>query len=369
MTQSRINLGNGEPSSDLLPLDILQKATSAFFEGADPSDINYSSDDSDQRFTAAVANMLTQEYGSQVNPQQLNVTGGNSQGIDIACSVLTKPGDTVFVEDPTYLYAFQIFNDHHLNVVPLPMDNDGLMIESVEEALKTHSPSMIYTVPSYHNPTGTTMSEARRRRLAALSKEHGFTILADEVYQLLHYYEKPPPAFGAMIEDGAIVSLGSFSKILAPGLRLGWLQANDPLMARILEHGVLYSGGSVNHFGSHIARHVIETGLQLAHLERIRPIYRRRLEAMDTALCDHFGNQATWVTPEGGYFLWLGLPEEYDAAQLHAKASDYGVGFHTGAECSSQGHFKTYMRLSFSAFKEDDLQEGIARLAKLVNES
>jgi DNA-binding transcriptional MocR family regulator len=246
------------------------------------------------------------------------------------------------------------------------MDHDGLVVEAVEDALKKHTPSMIYTVPSYHNPSGATLTEARRRQLTALSGKHGFTIVADEVYQLLYFYEKPPPAFGTMVEDGSIVSLGSFSKILAPGLRLGWLQTSDELMKRFQANGVLNSGGSVNHFASHIARHAINSGLQLDHLERIRPIYRNRLEAIDSALREQFGNRSTWITPKGGYFVWLGLPEQYDADQLLTQASAYGVGFHTGAQCSSQGNFKNYLRLSFSAYKEDEIQEGVARLAKLV---
>ena len=148
----------------------------------------------DERFLDSLAGFLREAYQAPVSSDSLCVTAGTSQALDLVSTVFSKSGDTVFVEEPSYFLAFQIFRDHGLNVVAVPTDEDGLRIDAVEEMLPTHRPAFVYTIPSYHNPGGQCLSAERRARLVELSEEHGFVIVADEVYQLLHYYEKPPPA-------------------------------------------------------------------------------------------------------------------------------------------------------------------------------
>ncbi len=152
------------------------------------------------------------------------LTGGISQGLDFVCGRLAKAGDVVFVEEPSYPYSFQIFRDHGLEIVGVPVDAAGMDVEQLERLLAQHRPTLVYTIPAFHNPTGRVLDRARRDRLIALSREHGFTIVADEVYQLLYHGAPPPPSFGTLGAAGNVLSLGTFSKILAPGLRLGWIQ-------------------------------------------------------------------------------------------------------------------------------------------------
>ena len=154
-------------------------------------------------------------------------------GLDLICTLFSKPGDTIFVEEPSYFLALRIFADHGLNVVSLPMDKQGLVIEAIEEYLDREKPVFLYTIPTFHNPSSVTLAADRRARLNQLSREHNFLIVADEVYQLLNYEGAPPSPLAAYIDGNSVISLGSFSKIMAPGLRLGWIQAGGEILARL----------------------------------------------------------------------------------------------------------------------------------------
>ncbi|MFC1689153.1 PLP-dependent aminotransferase family protein, partial [Pseudomonadota bacterium] len=310
-----INFGVGQPSADLLPVDLIQAASADFLARAESIELNYGERQGDARFRAVLAEFLTLNYEHPASPDELFVSAGNSQALDFICGQLARQGDTIFIEEPTYFLAHQIFADHGLNMVGIPVDENGLRTDVLLEQLGKHKPVLLYTIPSFHNPGGQTMSHERRKMLAELSLEHDFLVVADEVYQLLHYFRKPPPAFGTMLTSGNILSLGSFSKITAPGLRLGWVQASEHLMQRILNTGVVNSGGSFNHFTSHVMRRAIEMGLQQELLEKLRYSYRRRVEVMDAALHQHLGDFASWQRPDGGYFFWLELNEGIDAGK------------------------------------------------------
>ena len=280
-----INFGIGQPSPDLLPVKLIQEATADFLEKAHPLELNYGERQGDLRFRTSHAEFLARHYAAPVSPESLIVSGGNSQALDFVCSQFSRPGDTIFIEEPSYFLAHRIFADHGLNVVSIPMDRNGLRLDRLKAELERHRPTLLYTIPSYHNPCSTTLSGQRRSELARLSREHDFIVVADEVYQLLHYYETPPPpAMGTMLAEGNILSLGSFSKIMSPGLRLGWIQGSEHLLQRILACGVVNSGGSFNHFTSQVMRHAIDLGLQQAMVDRVRAAYRRRVDAMDEAL-------------------------------------------------------------------------------------
>jgi 2-aminoadipate transaminase len=244
-----------------------------------------------------------------------------------------------------------------------------MQVDAVEELLQHHRVKLLYTIPSFHNPGGQTMSLGRRKRLVELSRSHDFLIAADEVYQLLHFYDPPPAAFGTLIEDGNVISLGSFSKIMAPGLRLGWIQTAPELMQKLLDNGAINSGGSLNHFTSHVIRHAIELGLQQKWLEHLRRSYRNRAESMDAALHQHLGHMARWHRPQGGYFFWLEFDPLIDTARLRNKAAEFQTGFQPGINFSPEDGLQNYLRLSFAHYNETDIVKGISRLADLVKGS
>jgi DNA-binding transcriptional MocR family regulator len=362
-----INFGVGQPSADLLPVDLVKQASESFLARAQPFDLNYGVPRGDARFLESLAAFLTAHYGSAATADNLFVTGGNSQAMGMVSTVFAQPGDTVFVEEPSYFLAFQIFRDHGLNIVGIPMDEDGPRIEALEQALAKHSPAFLYTIPSYHNPTGHSSSASRRQDLVKLARKHKFLIVADEPYQLLHYFDPPPPAYGTMIDSGVVISLGSFSKILAPAMRLGWIQTSNALILKLLTIGFIHSGGCINHISSHIARHAIDTGLLAAHIKDLRDTYRGRVEAMDEALHKHFAGVAEWSRPDGGYFFWLRFDESVNTGPLRNKALERKAGFTAGSLFSSKRKLRNYLRLSFAHYDEDDIREGISRLRPLFD--
>jgi 2-aminoadipate transaminase len=362
-----INLGIGQPSADLLPVDLLQEASESFLGEAHPLELNYGVLAGDGRFLESLAGYLGEEYHTTVSPESLFVTGGSSQALDLVSTVFCKSGDTVFVEEPSYFLAFQIFRDHGLNVVSVPTDEDGVSIDALEALLADHDPAFIYTIPSYHNPGGHCLSAERRARLIELSQKHGFLIVADEVYQLLHYFDEPPPAFGTMIESDTVLSLGSFSKILAPAMRLGWIQTGPRLRERILANGFVNSGGSISHYSSHIVRHAIDIGVLPAHVERLRRTYRNRVETMQKSLETQFGDLATWRRPDGGYFFWIRLAGDVDTATLRDRARELQAGFQAGSVFSNTGNLRNFLRLSFAHYNEGDIRRGIARVRRVLD--
>jgi DNA-binding transcriptional MocR family regulator len=346
----------------------VREASESFLREAHPHELNYGVLQGDERFLGSLARYLEGAYGSPVDPSSLFVSGGNSQALDLVSTLFSKPGDTVFVEEPSYFLAFQIFRDHGLKLVGVPTDGDGMRMDALEALLADHDPTLVYTIPSYHNPGGHCLSASRRTRLVELSREHGFLVVADEVYQLLNYSGEPPPALGTMVESDTVLSLGSFSKILAPALRLGWIQTGPTLRQRLVEGGFINSGGSLNHYASHIVRHAMEGGSLATHVEELRGAYGRRVEAMEKALQSDFEGLATWSRPEGGYFFWLRFRAEVDTGLYRERARELETGFQPGSLFSCQGRHRDCLRLSFAHYGEEDITEGVGRLREVFSE-
>ncbi len=369
LAPGQIDLGVGQPGFDLLPLAVLRRAAAVALMAEDPACLNYGYEQGDGRFRHALAQFLTAEYGFSVAAGDLLVTNGASQGLDLICTLFTRPGDTVLVEEPTYFLALRIFADHGLRVVGIPTAHNGLDLDALEAILARHRPVLLYTIPTFQNPSGVTLPLDSRERLVALSAAHNFLIVADEVYQLLHYTVTPPPPLAYWVESGRVLSLGSFSKILAPGLRLGWIQAAAPLLARLTGSGLLDSGGGLNPFTSNVVRIALEKGWQAAHLAHLRQTYQRRLAAMAAALASHLGGIARFTVPDGGFFFWVALDEGVDTAVLLPAAHQHQTGYQPGVKFSSRGTLRHYLRLSFAFYDEATLVSGTRRLQQVFSNS
>jgi DNA-binding transcriptional MocR family regulator len=361
-----IHLGIGQPDPSLLPLALMKNAAEHRLSHGDASLLAYGAESGDGYFRLALARFLAEHYHKPVDADDLFVTAGASQGLDLICTLFTKPGETIFVEEPSYFLALNIFRDHGLNIIGLPMDEDGLSIEALEENLTQHHPAFLYTIPTFHNPSGITLSAARRERLVQLSQEHNLLIVADEVYHLLAYDTAPPQPLANYTDVGMIFSIGSFSKILAPGLRLGWIQANQALLRRLVKSGLLASGGGLNPFTSKLVQSALELGLQLDHLINLKTVYGQRMVFLSTALQRHFGSSADFSKPNGGFFIWLRLPEHIDAEAFLAKARQHNVGFQPGVRFSSRQSLKNYIRLCFSFYDTPELETAAGRLADVL---
>ncbi len=362
-----IDLGMGDPNPSLFPLDMLHRAANEQFAQNDPSFLQYGTEQGDEYFRLALATFLERGYGSPAQPETIFVTAGVSSALDLLCTLFTRSGDTVFVEEATYFIAPRIFADHHLNIVPIAMDENGLVIESLEENLKRDQPKFLYTIPVHHNPTGITLAATRRAELIELAQQHNFIIVADEVYQLLSYGDRPPKPFATYIDMENVISLGSFSKILAPGLRLGWIQAHSNRIQRLVTSGLLDSGGGMNPFTSAIVRGVIESGDLDKHVNRLIDVYRSCSSTMDALLREHLPT-ITYTAPQGGYFFWLRLPEHVNAVELRQRAKSMQIDIRPGKLFSVTGGLQNYVRLCFAHYDDAQLAQGILRLKECFQE-
>jgi 2-aminoadipate transaminase len=359
-----IDLGLGDPAFSLLPLDLLRESAAECFARGDNSFLQYGAEQGNGPFRESLADFLTRGYGLPVGPESLFVTLGASGALDLTCTLFTRPGDTIFVEEPSYFLALRIFRDHDLRILPIPTDADGLIVESVEEKLSAARPKFIYIIPTFQNPSGQTLSAERRARLVTLAREHNVLIVADEVYHFLDYTRKPPASFAAYATDGNVLAVNSFSKILAPGLRLGWIQSDAETIRRFVTCGMLDSGGGLNPFASAVVRETLERGGVEKNIQNLRTVYRSRAQRMESALKKYLP-AAQFHTPEGGFFFWVRLPG-MDTSALQKKAEAFRVGFRPGIRFSSADGLKDFLRLSFVHFEADEIEEGIARLRDCV---
>ncbi len=359
-----IDLGSGQPGPGLLPLALMEKAAADRLGRGDASLLAYGYEQGDGYFRIALAKFLSARYAVPVDERQLFVTAGASLGLHLICALFCRPGDVIFVEEPTYFLALRIFADHGLEVMRLPMDQDGLIIEALEEKLAIHKPVFLYTIPSFHNPASVTLSAARRDKLVQLSREHQFLIVADEVYHLLSYGGEIPPPLGGYAGGGTVLSLGSFSKILAPGLRLGWIQAAPALLERFVKSGLLDSGGGLNPFTSALVGSAIELGLQQEHLEHLKKVYARRMNCLQAALREHLPASVRFEQPQGGFFIWLRFDRGVDTEKLLPICRSCDVAFLPGAKFSGSRRLSHCARLGISYFEAEQLEEGARRLGK-----
>jgi len=364
--EGMIDLGAGQPSPFLLPLERIREAAAACTADADWQSLAYGYPQGHGLLRESLARFLSDAYGFAVGPENLLITAGASQALDLICTLFTRPGDTVLVEEPTYFLALGIFADHGLEVVSVPMDASGIKLDALEEALAQTTPALLYTIPTFHNPAGVILSRSRRKALIELSRRHGLRIVADEVYQLLDLGDAPPRPLAAYGEAGQVLSLGSFSKILAPGLRLGWIQAAPEPLHPLAECGLLDSGGGMNPFTAAVVRQFIELGWQAEHLAFLKQTYQSRMAAMDRTLESEFGDAAFFHAVRGGYFRWVRMDEGVDTAPLLTRAKSNGVSFQPGVRFSVRDGLANYFRISWAYYQEDDLAEGIRRIAQAL---
>lgn len=361
-----IDFGIGQPHVDILPLEHMARAAAHRLDQGRREILQYGTQQGDESFRITLAAFLTEQYGVPVQPDHLFITAGISLALEMICTLLTRPGDTILVEEPSYFLALRVFADHNLNIVTTPVDQDGLVIEPLQKALSRHRPVFLYTIPTFHNPAGVTLPADRREALLNLSEEHDFLIVADEVYHLLAYRTAPPPPLAHYDTTGKrVLSLGSFSKILAPGLRLGWMHASPALLEPFIVCGFMDSGGGLNPFVSSLVHSVIELGLQHDYLAFLRQTYNERLTALSRALRQQIPALA-FADPDGGYFIWSHLPEGADAEIFLPEAQAQQVAYQPGIRFSSTGGLRNYLRFCFAFYGVEDLQEGVRRLARVI---
>jgi 2-aminoadipate transaminase len=309
--------------------------------------------------------------GMDVDPESILPTSGGQQAIDLVCKILLNPGDVVIAEAPTYPGAVPTFCSYEADVIQITMDRDGMKIDELRATLaqldrEGRRPKFIYTIPNFHNPAGVTMSLERRRELIKIATERELLIFEDNPYGLLRYEGEPLPTLYSLDND-FVVYAGTFSKILSAGVRIGWLVAPPPVLAKLV-----LGKGSADLCSSSISQYFIaEYFASVAWQDYVRSLselYRRRRDVMLDALAEHLPREATWTHPEGGLFVWATLPDYIDTTDLLARAIEERVAFVPGRAAYVDGRGGSSMRLNFSGVSEDEIREGIRRLGEVVRE-
>jgi 2-aminoadipate transaminase len=326
---------------------------------------------------AIVSVMAAEEM--PVDAEEVIVTTGGQQAIDLVCKALLDPGDVVIAEAPTYPGAVPTFCSYEAEVIQIEMDGDGMRIDVLEETLarldaEGRRPKFVYTIPTFQNPAGVTMSLPRRRRLVELARERELIVLEDNPYGMLRYEGdalpplrslEVPPGSGATAEF--IVYTGTLSKILSPGVRVGWLVAPRPVHAKLIlgkQSADLCSSSLAQHF---VAAYFAECDWR-AYVDQLRDLYRRRRDVILDALAEHLPAAARWTHPHGGLFIWVTLPDYIDTTNLLARALAENVAFVPGAAAFADGRGGSSMRLNFSGSTDDEIREGVRRIGAIVAE-
>jgi len=359
-----LSFAGGLPAAEAFPAEEIARAHAQVLAEDAAAALQYGASEGFGPLRAWVAQRMTRR-GLLASADQVLITAGSQQGIDLAAKALIDPGDLVLVEAPSYLAALQTFSTYEARFLPIETDEEGMRVDALERALRERRAKLIYVVPNFQNPRGTTLGLARRAAIARLSREHGVTILEDDPYAELRYRGTALPPIAGLDPDAHVIHLGSFSKTLAPGLRLGYVVAP----ARTLSALVIAKQASDLHTGS-LSQRAVARMLQTfdydAHLDRLRRLYAERLAAMLCAIERCFPEGTQWTRPEGGMFVWMQLPSGLDAGELLADAMREGVAFVPGAPFYPGRGRRDVLRLNFSHRAPALIAEGMARLGACV---
>ncbi len=359
-----ISFAGGLPAPELFPAELI---ADAFARALAPTSaaraLQYSSTEGDPGLRELLARRFG-DRGLACDAGELLVTTGSQQALGLAAAVLLDPGDTVLVENPSYLAALQCFGFAGARAVPVACDEDGLDPEALPALIAEHTPKFLYVIPTFQNPTGRTLPAARRARLAEIAAEHGLWIVEDDPYGELRYDGEPLAPVGA--HPGArdrTITISSLSKVLAPGLRIGWLRAPDAVLRplTIAKQAADLHTSTVDQIAARTALSLADLD---AHVAGVRAEYRRRRDALLGGLGDALPAGSTFNRPDGGMFVWARLPEGHDAARLLRAALEHDVAFVPGHPFFASAPDPRTLRLSFTTHVARDIAEGLARLRR-----
>jgi 2-aminoadipate transaminase len=368
-----ISFAGGLPAAESFPLSQFEDAMRRVIAQSDGAAFQYSGTDGYLPLREMIARH-TARYGLYITPENILITSGSQQGLDLIGRIFINPGDRVLVEEPTYLGALQAWNTYGAEYVTVPVDDDGMRMDALEAALRT-GPKFIYVLPNFQNPSGVTLSLERRKQLVDMTAHYGVPIIEDDPYGQLRYEGDHLPAVTVVDERarddcdvcyrGNVIYLSTFSKLLAPGLRVAWVVA-APEVIQKLSQSKQGADLQTATFNQMLVNEIADEGFLDQHVHRLRVLYRERRDAMLTAIQEHFPEAVHCTHPEGGLFLWATLPEGIDSAQVLNFALEQGVAFVPGASFFANGGGENTMRLNFSNASPRDIYEGITRLGKVL---
>ena len=314
---------------------------------------------------------LAREEGMTLERHHLALTGGSTQALDHVCTLFAEPGDRVLVEAPTYHEALQVFRDHGLSPAQVAMDSQGVQIEDLSailaaQAEKGERVRFLYTIPSFQNPSGVTLATDRRLAMLDLAERYDLVILEDDVYRDLVYDGDVPASLFELDGGRRVLRMGSFSKILAPAVRMGWMMGAPLYIERVVNSGLRCMGGGANPLVANILASYCQQGLLESHIERLREVYRERRDVTLRSLESLMPSSVRWTRPKGGFFVWISLPEPLSAADVVERAKGEGLWLLAGDSFFAERATGQHLRLAFSYVTPQKIREGIEILGRVV---
>ena len=360
------SLAMADPAPEFYPLREFRRALDEALASGESAVLGYITSQGEPLLRTTLAEML-RERGVRVGPDEIVITSGVTQGIALIAQALARPGDTVIVEQPTYLGVLNGLSMRGLHVIGAPIDEDGLVVEALESLIVAHRPRFIYTIPVFQNPSGACLSPARRAALLALAERHRVTLVEDDIYARLAYDGPAPPALKADDPCGLVLHLGSFSKALLPGVRIGYIaaapqfieclvgakQADDLCSPPLLQRALAL---------------FIQQGQLTTHLRRVLPRYRERRDALLAALSRRMPSELSWTNPRGGFSVWVTLPHGASTTDLYLAAIERGAAFAPGVVFFAGPPPRPHIRLSFATQPPEVIDEAIQILGDVLSQ-
>ncbi|MFN8111919.1 MAG: PLP-dependent aminotransferase family protein [Solirubrobacterales bacterium] len=366
-----ISLAGGFPDTSTFPPESFAAQMTRIAQESSAKALQYGPTEGFAETRAVIEEVMRAE-DMRPDPEDIVVTSGGQQALDLICKALIDPGDVVIAEGPTYPGAVPVFCSYEADTRQVEMDDEGMRIDLLEELLADldaagKRPKFIYSVPTFQNPGGVTLSLERRRRLVEIAREREIMLVEDNPYGLLRFEGEPLPTLYSLDGGDFVLYMGTFSKILSPGIRIGWVCAPPPVRAKLVL-GKQAADLCTSTLSQFFVREYFGEGRWLDYVAELRDVYRSRRGAMLRALASYFPRQAGWSEPEGGLFVWATLPDYIDTTDLLAKALRENVAFVPGEAAFVDGRGSGSMRLNFSAQTEDEIAEGIRRIGAVVGE-
>jgi 2-aminoadipate transaminase len=370
-----ISFAGGLPAPEVFPLKEFREACIAVLDTCGPQALQYGTTEGYRPLREMIARHTTR-YGIEITADNILITSGSQQALDFIGRLFINNGDHVLVESPTYLGALQAWNAYGAEYISVPSDENGMIVDELETALRV-GPKFIYVLPNFQNPTGSTLSLERRKKLVELADKYGVPIVEDDPYGQLRFEGEHLPSVVSLDSEfrgpngghysGNVIYLSTFSKLLAPGLRLAWIIAPAEVIRKI----VMAKQAADLHtatFNQYVAYEVGKGGFLDEHVKFIRQVYKERRDVMLEMMDEVFPSEVRWTRPHGGMFLWGILPQDMDAANVLQKAIEHKVAFVPGASFHPNGGGQNTMRINFSYSKPEVIREGITRLGVLLKE-
>ncbi|MCP3063208.1 PLP-dependent aminotransferase family protein [Myxococcus sp. K38C18041901] len=360
-----LSFAGGLPAPELFPVQAIAQAHAQVMADEGPAALQYSTTEGFGPLREWIAGHLGKK-GRVCEANQVLITNGSQQGIDLVAKVLLDPGDLVIVENPSYLAALQTFGGYEAKFATVESDDQGMRMDDLERVLATCKPKLLYIVANFQNPKGTTLALERRKKLVELAQQHRFLILEDDPYGELRFRGEHLPSLAAFDDQGVVVSLGTFSKTLAPGLRIGWVAG-----PRDFVRSLTIAKQSTDLHTATLAQRAVARLLRdfdyYAHLDALTPVYGQRANAMLDALKAHMPQGTSWTHPEGGMFLWAQLPPGLSGDTLLPRAIDQKVAFVPGSPFFASDPRSEFIRLNYSNRPPELITEGMKRLGGVIS--